>query len=89
MLDLLLLYYADDTIILADSAIGLQFALEELQTYCEGWKLVVNEGKTKVMCINRLTFAFFLLHVEWVFTCLYIDLGLCTPFQCSACNGTI
>ena len=27
MLDLLLLYYADDTIILADSAIGLQFAL--------------------------------------------------------------
>ena len=53
MLDLLLLYYADDTIILADSAIGLQFALEELQTYCENWKLVVNEGKTKVMCINR------------------------------------
>ena len=52
-LDLLLLYYADDTIILADSAIGLQFALEELQTYCENWKLVVNEGKTKVMCINR------------------------------------
>ena len=53
MLDLLLLYYADDTIILADSAIGLQFALEELQTYCENWKLVVNEGKTKVMCINQ------------------------------------
>ena len=52
MLDLLLLYYADDTIVLADSAIGLQFALEELQTYCETWKLVVNESKTKVMCVT-------------------------------------
>ena len=52
MLDLLLLYYADDTIVLADSAISLQFALEELETYCETWKLVVNESKTKVMCIT-------------------------------------
>ena len=53
MLDILLLYYADYTIILADTAIGLQFALDELQTYCDKWKLTVNEGKTKVMCITR------------------------------------
>ena len=52
LLDFFLLYYADDTIILSDSALGLQFALEELYTYCEKWKLVVNEGKTKVMCIT-------------------------------------
>ena len=52
-LDLLTLFYADDTIIFADSAIGLQFALEELQNYCENWKLTVNEDKTKVMCITR------------------------------------
>ena len=52
-LSLLTLFYADDTIIFADSSIGLQFALEELQTYCENWKLTVNEDKTKVMCITR------------------------------------
>ena len=52
-LDLLTLFYADDTIIFADSAIGLQFALEELQNYCENWKLTVNEDKTKVMCITK------------------------------------
>ena len=52
-LDLLTLFYADDTIIFADSAIGLQFALEELQNYCENWKLTVNEDKTKIMCITR------------------------------------
>ena len=46
------LYYADDTIILADSAIELQAALEELFEYCKKWKLVVNEGKTKVLCIT-------------------------------------
>ena len=34
-IDLLTLFYADDTIIFADTAIGLQFALEKLQNYCE------------------------------------------------------
>ena len=51
-IDLLTLFYADDTIVFADTAIGLQFALEELQSYCEKWKLTVNEDKTKIMCIT-------------------------------------
>ena len=51
-LDILTLFYADDTIIFSDTALGLQFALEELQNYCEKWKLTVNEGKTKIMCIT-------------------------------------
>ena len=49
---MIFLLYADDTIVFADTAIGLQFALEELQSYCETWKLTVNEGKTKIMCIT-------------------------------------
>ena len=53
LIDLLTLYYADDTIIFSDSALGLQFALDELHSYCITWKLVVNEGKTKIMCITR------------------------------------
>ena len=51
-LDILTLFYADDTIIFSDSALGLQFALEELENYCKKWKLTVNEGKTKTMCIT-------------------------------------
>ena len=46
------LFYADDTIILADSPLELQFALEELEVYCRNWKLIVNEGKTKVLTIT-------------------------------------
>ena len=53
LLDIMTLYYADDTIILADSALGLQAALEELYEYCNLWKLVVNEGKTKILCITK------------------------------------
>ena len=51
-LDILTLFYADDTIIFSDTALGLQFALEELENYCKKWKLTVNEGKTKIMCIT-------------------------------------
>ena len=51
-IDLLTLFYADDTIVFADTAIGLQFALEELENYCDKWKLTVNEDKTKIMCIT-------------------------------------
>ena len=51
-IDLLTLFYADNTIVFADTAIGLQFALEELHNYCEKWKLTVNEDKTKIMCIT-------------------------------------
>ena len=63
-IDLLTLFYADDTIIFADTSIGLQFALEELENYCNKWKLTVNEDKTKVMCITwgrfrNLNFDFF------------------------------
>ena len=37
--------YADDTIVFADSAKGLQKALNSLNQYCEEWKLTVNEKK--------------------------------------------
>ena len=52
LLEILTLFYADDTIIFSDSALGLQFALEELENYCDIWKLIVNEGKTKILCIT-------------------------------------
>jgi hypothetical protein len=49
MVKLLLLLYADDTVILADTAHGLQVALDALNQYCDKWKLKVNIQKSKVM----------------------------------------
>ena len=46
------LLYADDTLILAESAIQLEKALEGLNTYCKKWALNVNVEKTKVIPIG-------------------------------------
>ena len=51
-LELLTLFYADDTIIFAETAYSLQLALDELKNYCTDWKLTVNEDKTKIMCVT-------------------------------------
>ena len=51
--DLLLLLYADDTIILAESAENLQKGLDGLQEYCDRWDLKVNINKTKIMVFSK------------------------------------
>ena len=50
---LLVLMYADDTIILADSKENLQLALNALKIYCEKWKLEINCSKTKITIFSR------------------------------------
>ena len=47
------LLYADDTLILAESAIQLEKALEGLNTYCKKWALNVNVEKTKVIIFSK------------------------------------
>ena len=46
------LMYADDIVILSESASGLQKSLNKLQKYCKKWKLNVNAKKTKAMVFN-------------------------------------
>ena len=50
---LLVLLYADDTILLADSPEELQNGLNALYKYCQSWKLSVNTSKTKVLIFSR------------------------------------
>jgi hypothetical protein len=45
--------YADDLIIVSESASGLQCALDRLHEYCMKWKLVVNTDKSNVMIFNK------------------------------------
>ena len=48
-LKLLVIMYADDTVLFANSKEGLQKCLDSLQLYCDKWKLQVNADKTKVL----------------------------------------
>ena len=50
---LLVLFYADDTVIMAESACELQHALHEFQIYCSQWKLTVNVEKTKILVFSK------------------------------------
>ena len=47
-LKLLVIMYADDTVIVSNTAAGLQTSLDNLHKYCNRWKLTVNPKKTKV-----------------------------------------
>ena len=45
--------YADDIVILAESASDLQLMLNSLKIYTEIWPLSVNAGKTKVLVFRN------------------------------------
>ena len=47
------LLYADDTMVLAESAAQLQKALDGLNNYCNKWALKVNIDKTKVVIFSK------------------------------------
>ena len=45
--------YADDTVLLAESAEELQSELNYFYEYCEKWNLKVNTNKSKVMVFSK------------------------------------
>lgn len=47
------LLYADDTLILAESPVELQLAMDEVSVYCNTWELTINSTKTKVVIFSR------------------------------------
>ena len=52
-LRLLVLMYADDTVIMCDSVRGMKNVLVALHTYCKDWKLHINCTKTKIVVFGR------------------------------------
>ena len=50
---LFVLFYADDTIILAENERDLQTALDPVHEYCIKFKLIVNTNKTKIIICSR------------------------------------
>ncbi len=52
-LNVLVLMYADDTIIMSDSEQAMKQALMSLSSYCNEWRLKVNCSKTKIVVFSR------------------------------------
>ena len=52
-LKIFIILYADDTVILSESAEGLQEAISAFEEYCDIWKLTVNTNKTKSVVFSK------------------------------------
>ena len=53
MMKVLVLMYADDTVILAEDERGISNALKAMEAYCDRWKLDINCRKTKVTVFTK------------------------------------
>ena len=51
-LKLIILLYADDTVLICDSEKEMQTCLDTFSQYCNTWKLNINTSKTKVMVLG-------------------------------------
>ncbi|CAL4160573.1 unnamed protein product, partial [Meganyctiphanes norvegica] len=52
-LKLLIIMYADDTVLFASSKESLQRCLNGLKDYCDKWKLQINADKTKIIIFSK------------------------------------
>ena len=52
-INMYVLLYADDTLVLAESPSELQLAMHAASEYCEQWDLHINRTKTKVVIFSR------------------------------------
>ena len=50
---ILVLLFADDTVLFGNNKEDLQFALDKFDTYCDKWRLTVNTSKTKVIIFSK------------------------------------
>ena len=50
---MLIILYADDTVLFANSKENLQKCLNGLKHYCDKWKLEINASKTKIIIFSK------------------------------------
>ena len=53
LINLFILMYADDTVLMAETPTGLQQMLDSLSTYASKWDLTVNTEKTKIVIFRN------------------------------------
>ena len=52
-LKLFIILYADDTVLMSESANDLQNSLNKYQEYCDTWKLTVNTSKSNILIFSK------------------------------------
>lgn len=52
-IQLFLILYADDQVLFSTSPTTLQLMLDDIETYCNAWKLKINVSKTKVLIFEK------------------------------------
>jgi hypothetical protein len=52
-LKLFIILYADDTVIMAESAADLQKQLDSFSDYCDIWRLKINVEKSKIVFFSQ------------------------------------
>ena len=52
-LKIIILLYADDTVLFAESEKEMQLLLNEFSSYCKTWKLTINNNKTKLLVFGH------------------------------------
>jgi hypothetical protein len=68
---ILLLMFADDLALLADTAVGLQRQLNLLSDFCNTNKLKVNESKTKIVVFKNG--GILSRHESWIYNTVKLD----------------
>ena len=76
LLKLFVMLYAEDTVILAETADDLQNALTQYSLYCKTWKLNINKKKTVIFALGRFPHYRFRLIEEIEFVPNYKYLGV-------------
>ena len=80
------LMFADDIVLISETSVGLQNALDKLDRYCKEWHLTININKTKIIIFNKgghniKLFKFFLSNLEIELAHSYTYLGI--TFSCA------
>ena len=70
------LLYADDLVLISDSATGLQNCLNSLNQYTKKWKLSINFDKTKAMIISKRA-----IKSKQIFTIGDTKIDICTSYK--------
>ncbi len=96
MLKVLVLMYADDTVILAEDEKGINNALAAMETYCDTWKLDINCRKTKITVFAKrkdsgrnFNFKFKREQIEIVDEYKYLGVKLCYNGDFEVCQENL
>ena len=53
MFNCFLIYFADDAVVFTTNPKSLQLMLNDIEEYCNQWKLKINVKKTKIMIFEK------------------------------------